>query len=232
MIAIYLRVSTARQETDSQRAAIENWCRMCSYNPSKILEYVDDGHSGKTIERPAFRQMMADIAAGKIKKVITFELSRLSRNFLDTLFVMRTLTEAGVSVEVPGEGAVQFDNTLEQFMVAARGLVGAQERERISARTKAGLMAAKARGVRLGAKVGEKRKLGWRKDYLVSEPRTVEKIIAKRRRGRSYSEIADDLNISVNKAYRLASRYISAGAVSATNEISARRQLASPVISL
>jgi DNA invertase Pin-like site-specific DNA recombinase len=168
--------------------------------------HVDKGVSGKTIERPALRKLIVDVKAGKLTTIITFELSHLSRNFLDTLFVMQTITAAGVEVECPGDGVVQFENTLEQFMVAACSLSSAQERERISERTKAGLMVARARGVKLGAKSGWTRKLGWRKDYHATEPQLIEKIVSKRQRGRSYAENAGDLGISVNKRFRIAKR--------------------------
>ena len=46
--------------------------------------YVDDGVSGTTFEREGFKAMMADIEAGKVRTVITKDLSRLGRDYLKT----------------------------------------------------------------------------------------------------------------------------------------------------
>ena len=46
-------------------------------------EYIDDGYSGTNFDRPGFQRMIADIEAGQIDIVITKDLSRLGRNYLD-----------------------------------------------------------------------------------------------------------------------------------------------------
>ena len=45
--------------------------------------YVDDGYTGRNFNRPSFQRMVADIEAGKIDCVITKDLSRLGRNYID-----------------------------------------------------------------------------------------------------------------------------------------------------
>lgn len=170
-----MRVSTRLQETRSQRLAIATWCSERGY--SDVAEYCDNGISGATTERPAFRRLIADARSGQIDRVVTFELSRLSRDFMGLLDVMRVLNDAGVAVEVPGDGEVHFGSTIERFMVAAKSLVAAQERERIRARIAAGMAAAKSRGVKLGARKGERRALGHRKDYRDEDPDLVDRIL-------------------------------------------------------
>ena len=45
--------------------------------------YVDDGYTGRNFNRPSFQRMIADIEAGKIGCIITKDLSRLGRNYIE-----------------------------------------------------------------------------------------------------------------------------------------------------
>ena len=48
--------------------------------------YIDANHAGSNFNRPAFKQMLADIDAGYIEYVIVKDLSRLGREFLSTSY--------------------------------------------------------------------------------------------------------------------------------------------------
>ena len=43
--------------------------------------YIDDGISGTTFNRPGFQQMIADIEAGLVKRVVIKDMSRLGRDY-------------------------------------------------------------------------------------------------------------------------------------------------------
>lgn len=49
-----------------------------------IKEYVDDGISGTTFDRPGFNKMLQDIENRTINMVITKDLSRLGRDYIKT----------------------------------------------------------------------------------------------------------------------------------------------------
>lgn len=66
----------------TQRDILENYCRQ-----QRLLIhdfYVDDGYSGLNSQRPGFERMLGDIDAGKINLVITKDLSRLGRDYIQT----------------------------------------------------------------------------------------------------------------------------------------------------
>ena len=84
--ALYIRVSTLDQAREgyslaAQQAALEKWAEGHHYEPAL---YQDAGISGKDINnRPAMRQLLADVEAGKIAVVAVWALSRLTRSVAD-----------------------------------------------------------------------------------------------------------------------------------------------------
>ena len=66
----------------TQKIILEEYAKMHGF---KIYDvYVDDGYSGLNFKRPGFQQMTQDIQGGKINLVITKDLSRLGRNYIET----------------------------------------------------------------------------------------------------------------------------------------------------
>ena len=49
---------------------------------TNIQFYIDDGISGTTFNRAGFQSMIADVEAGKVKRVIVKDMSRLGRDYL------------------------------------------------------------------------------------------------------------------------------------------------------
>lgn len=99
---IYLRLSRdeyrTMQESDSianQRLQIQNFCK--TNNIMIVGEYVDDGVSGATFERPSFEEMLSDLCTGKANMVITKDLSRLGRDMNESsYFAEKYFPEANV----------------------------------------------------------------------------------------------------------------------------------------
>ena len=51
-------------------------------------EYIDDGYSGTNFDRPGFEQLKEDIENGLVGVILTKDMSRLGRNFLETAYYM------------------------------------------------------------------------------------------------------------------------------------------------
>lgn len=87
-VAIYLRLSKDDGDTEesesisNQRAIILNYLKE-NFNYENYYEYVDDGFSGATFNRPGFKRMIADLKTKKIDLVITKNLARFARNYIE-----------------------------------------------------------------------------------------------------------------------------------------------------
>ena len=86
-VGIYCRLSKD-DGTDNESASIAtqksiltDYVKRQGWHLAKT--YVDDGYSGTNFQRPSFQNMIKDIESGLINCVITKDLSRLGRNYLD-----------------------------------------------------------------------------------------------------------------------------------------------------
>ena len=68
----------------NQLAIIKSYTKGMGINIDK--EYIDDGFSGANFDRPAFEKLKDDIECGIIGTVITKDMSRLGRNFIETAY--------------------------------------------------------------------------------------------------------------------------------------------------
>ncbi|MCD8382753.1 MAG: recombinase family protein [Clostridiales bacterium] len=91
IVALYTRVSTQEQASDGY-SIDEQKERLTKYAEAhdwKIYNtYVDPGFSGGSMERPGLKDLIIDVTAGKIEKVIVYKLDRLSRSQKDTLYLI------------------------------------------------------------------------------------------------------------------------------------------------
>ena len=96
-VGIYIRLSREDEEKEkyqesesigNQRTLLMQYIKDNKLN--FIQEYVDDGVSGTSFDRPAFKRMIADIEAGLINMVVTKDLSRLGRNYVQSGFYIET----------------------------------------------------------------------------------------------------------------------------------------------
>lgn len=86
--ALYMRLSK-EDEGSGESSSIATQRKMlhafATENNFRVYdEYIDDGVSGTTFDRPGFIRMIADIEAGRINLVITKDLSRLGRDYIST----------------------------------------------------------------------------------------------------------------------------------------------------
>lgn len=183
-VCVYQRCSTDEQSVDSQRTEIEAY--LATRKPTRVRWYEDIGYSGARAERPAFQRMLADIRRNRYTHLVCFKLDRLSRSLVHAVQVLDELRRHGVTLISLRDG-ISFEGVYGQLMYALVAGLAEIEREGIRERVRAGLRAAKARGVKLGR-----------------SPAEIDLADARRRRkqGQTMNEIADRFGVSVRTLQR------------------------------
>lgn len=148
MIAAYLRVSSADQKHDSQRLEIRRYLKNNGIPLSRVTWY-EDTETGTRLKRPEFDRLQADIFAGKIKTVILWKLDRLSRNLRDGVNVLADWADKGLKIVVITQ-QLELSGVIGRTIAALLLGLAEIEHTNIKERQRAGIEAAKKRGVYTG----------------------------------------------------------------------------------
>jgi len=155
--ANYIRLSDADEGTDesnsvgNQRKIFEAFLK--DHPEIKMVsEYVDDGRSGIIFDRPAFKQMMADIKSGKINCIIVKDLSRFGRDYIETgRYLRRVLPSYGVRLIALGDHIDTLTDKGDDLVVTVKTIVNDAYSRDISIKTRTALNVKRDNGDFVGA---------------------------------------------------------------------------------
>jgi len=144
-VIAYLRVSTQEQGNsklglEAQKAALEEYCHHQGHEIAEWFTEIASAKGHTLRDRPILDKALR-LARKTKRRILVSRLDRLSR---DVAFVSGLMAER-VAFEV-----AEFGPDVDPFMLHIYAAVAEKERHLISARTKAALRAAKARGIQLG----------------------------------------------------------------------------------
>lgn len=117
-VGIYARISREDEKDDRYRGQSEsienqiNFLKPLIERNGWILvdTYKDDGYTGTNFDRPDFSRMLGDIELGKINLIITKDLSRLGRDYIEVgKFVERYFPEKGIRYIAVNDNVDTFD---------------------------------------------------------------------------------------------------------------------------
>lgn len=152
--AIYTRKSSEEgleqsfNSLDAQHEACSAYVTSQKHEGWVLLKerYDDGGISGGTLERPAVQRLMADIAGGKVDRVIVYKVDRLTRSLADFAKLVDRFDEAGasfVSVTQSFNTATSMGrltlNVLLSFAQFEREVTAERIRDKIAASKKKGM---------------------------------------------------------------------------------------------
>src|SRR6202162_5961322 len=148
-IAIYLRVSTSKQETSKQRRELEAVAARSGWQVVRVFE--DAGISGAKgrDKRPGLDAMMKAVNAKEFDMVAAWSVDRLGRSLTDLLSILQRLHEKSVGLFLHQQG-LDTTTTAGKAMFQMLGVFAEFERGIIRERVNAGLARARANGTTLG----------------------------------------------------------------------------------
>jgi len=200
----YIRLSSAddkQGESDSvgnQRRLIDDFLK--NHPEIEVVgEKVDDGFSGILFDRPAFKEMMTDIEEGRVNCVITKDLSRLGREYIETgRYLRRVFPAYGVRFLAINDNIDTLNDSGDDLTVSLKSIINDAYCRDISIKTRSALDTKRADGDFTGAWTI----YGYRKDEenrnrLVIDPypaSVVRDIFRMKLNGHSAARIAEMLN--------------------------------------
>lgn len=154
-VAAYCRVSTDSADQSNSLESQKNFFQKeIQRNPNWIDcgIYADEGISGTTLDnRKEFKRMIDHAKAGNIDLIVTKEVSRFSRNIVDTLTIVNELAKIGVFVYFMAD-CITTSNPEERERLDQLALYAQQESKRTSKRVRWGHQRNMERGVVFGRK--------------------------------------------------------------------------------
>ena len=151
--AVYTRKSTEHgldqefNSLDAQREACEAYIKSQASQGWKLLSqhYDDPAYSGGTLDRPALKKLLVDIAAGRIDVVVVYKIDRLTRSLADFAKLVETFDARSISFVAVTQ---QFNtttsmgrltlNVLLSFAQFERELASERVRDKVAASRKKG----------------------------------------------------------------------------------------------
>lgn len=146
-VAIYARHSTDKQthSTQDQIARCEKFCHQSGYEI--ILIFQDEGISGKSIiKRPGLSDLIDATLAGYFDRVITEDLSRISRDLCDIANIFRKLRYLDIDLETVTEGEIN------ELHIGLKGTMNELYLKDLGDKTRRGMIAAVLKGSIPGGK--------------------------------------------------------------------------------
>ena len=155
-IIAYLRVSSSKQDANSQRLAVLDFARRESITIDEFMQV--EISTRKTAQKKELDIIISKLKAGD--RLIVSELSRIGRSIANIIMTIDVLIKQGIqftaikeNISITGEHDMQ-----SKMLVTMFGLLAELERDLISQRTKEGLKNARAKGKQIGRPKGTKGK--------------------------------------------------------------------------
>jgi len=140
-VAVYIRVSSKNQDTRSQEPDLKKWADA----QDEPVQWYKDRFTGKTMDRPGWNRLEADLRAGRVSRVVVWRLDRLGRTARGLTALFADLQQRSVGLGSLREG-LDLSTPAGRLMAHVLASVAQYETEVRGERVRAGQEAARAQG--------------------------------------------------------------------------------------
>lgn len=202
--AIYCRVSTYDQSCEHQELDLRAYAIKAGWDLAGVWK---ETASGAKDGRQQRKEILALAQARKLDIILVTELTRWGRSTMDLIHTLQQLQSWGVSLIA--QSGLQFDLSTSQGKLIANMMASLAEFERdvIKERVKSGIVAAQARGKKIGRQPGQR----------IKSDRLAPKVLKLIEEDNSYRAIANQLNISKTTVTDIVKRHRSLLPVAGTS---------------
>ena len=201
---IYARVSSTgdRQTTERQVADL---MRYINLNEMELVKVYEEKMSGAKENRPVLTECVEFCVTNRVHTLCVSEISRLGRSTKIVVNTLDELTKAGVNVYIQNLPLCTLNengepNPIAKMITAVLSSFAEIERDNIKYRLNAGRELAKAKGVKMGRKVGSKKT----EEQFVEQYSSVIKHLKK---GQSVRNTAKLCGVSSSTVQRVKARF-------------------------
>jgi DNA invertase Pin-like site-specific DNA recombinase len=152
--AVYERVSSRSQTAQSQTPDLKRWADA----QDGPVRYYSDVFTGKTMERPGWKDLEADFRAGLISQIVVWRLDRLGRTAKGLTALFEELQERKIGLVSIKEG-IDLSTPGGRLMANVIASMAQYETEVRGERVLAGQLAARAQGKKWGGSQAGVRKV-------------------------------------------------------------------------
>lgn len=182
-VAIYVRVSSKKQDQRSQMPDLETWAN----GQTGSVKWYEDQFSGKTMERPCWQKLETAMRSGKVSQIVVWRLDRLGRTASGLTALFDDLRHRKVNLISLKDG-LDLSTPAGRLMANVLASVAQYDNEVRAERVRAGQAVARAKGKTWGGS-----KAGVRKKVTDTQ---VKMIHQRNEAGESITAIAGALNLS------------------------------------
>lgn len=191
-IAIYLRVSTDKQDAEMQRGVVRSTIERDGARMEDCTEYCDEGYSGRLASRPDWDRLNAAIEQGQHSAVYLYSLTRVGRVAADIFAWVKKMQDLNVKVVFSKE-AYDMTTPVGKLVFGIMAVFAELELDTITQRNRDTVKARRAQGLPHG--VNAKPPRPGHKGYRRFTDHEEAQIMARLEGGEPRQSVADSLGV-------------------------------------